>query len=155
MRRQAVDLVDEQHVARFEIGEQRGQVACLGDHRPGGRTETDTHLATEDLRQRGLAKTRRAREQHMVKRIAPIARGRDEYFQVGLGGRLPREIVERGRPQRTVDCLAGLAFGIGDVSVSRHGPACGAVRGGMEQLKNNAALIPRGPAPRAGGGEHG
>ncbi len=32
-RIEPVDLVDEQHVAVFEIGEQRGEVAGLGDHR--------------------------------------------------------------------------------------------------------------------------
>ena len=31
---EAVDLVDEQHVARLQVGELRGKVAGLGDHRP-------------------------------------------------------------------------------------------------------------------------
>jgi glycerol-3-phosphate dehydrogenase len=37
-RAEAVDLVDEQHVALFQIGEQRREVAGLGDHRAGGRS---------------------------------------------------------------------------------------------------------------------
>jgi hypothetical protein len=57
----------------------------------------------------------------MVKRIAPVARGGDEDFQVGLGGGLSGEIVKCCRPQRAVDLLAGLAFGIGDFAVSGHG----------------------------------
>ena len=32
-RRQAVDLVDEQHVARLQVGQQRGEVAGALDHR--------------------------------------------------------------------------------------------------------------------------
>ena len=32
-RIEAMDLVDEQHVARLEVGELRGEVAGLGDHR--------------------------------------------------------------------------------------------------------------------------
>jgi hypothetical protein len=32
-RREAVDLVDEQHVARFEIGQDGGQVAGAFEHR--------------------------------------------------------------------------------------------------------------------------
>ena len=38
-RIEPVDLVDEQHVALFEIGEQRGEIAGLGDHRAGGGAE--------------------------------------------------------------------------------------------------------------------
>ena len=35
--RQAVDLVDEQDVARLQVGQQRGEVAGARDHRPGGQ----------------------------------------------------------------------------------------------------------------------
>ncbi len=54
-RVEPVDLVDEQHVARLEIGEQRGEIAGLGDHRTGGGAEIDAQFARHDLRQRGLA----------------------------------------------------------------------------------------------------
>ena len=140
MRRQAVDLVDEQHVARFEIGEQGRKVAGLGDDGAGGGAEADAHLAAEDLRQRGLAEAGRAGEQDVVERIAAIAGGGDEDFQVGLGRLLAGEIVERRRPQRAVDRLAGLALGVGDFAVSGHGPAFGIVRGAMEQLKNEGRV---------------
>ena len=69
-RIEPVDLVDEQDVALFEIGEQRGEVAGLGDHRPGGGAEIDAELARDDLRQRGLAEAGRADEQHVVERLA-------------------------------------------------------------------------------------
>ena len=68
-RIEAVDLVDEQHVALLEIGEQRGEVAGLGDHRAGGGAEIDAELARHDLRQRRLAEARRADEQHMIERL--------------------------------------------------------------------------------------
>ena len=32
-RRQAVDLVDEQHIARLEVGEHRGEIAGALEHR--------------------------------------------------------------------------------------------------------------------------
>ena len=70
-RVEPVDLVDEQHVAVFEIGEQRGEVAGLGDHRAGGRAEIHAELARHDLRERRLAEARGPREQHMVERLAP------------------------------------------------------------------------------------
>ena len=76
-RVEAVDLVDEQHVARFQIGQQRGEVAGLGNHRPGGGAEVDAQFARHDLRQRGLAEARRADEQHVVERfVARRARPR-------------------------------------------------------------------------------
>ena len=81
-RIEPVDFVDEQHVARLEIGEQRGEVAGLGDHRAGGGAEIDAQFARDDLRQRGLAEARGADEQHMVERFLARPRGLDEHAQV-------------------------------------------------------------------------
>src|SRR3546814_18401845 len=49
-----VDLVDEQHVAGLQIGEQRGEVAGAHDDRPGRGAEADAELAGDDLRKRRL-----------------------------------------------------------------------------------------------------
>ena len=77
---EAMDLVDEQYVARFEVGELRGKVARLGDHRPGGRAEIDSKFARNDLRQRRLAEAGRADEQHMVERLATRFGALDEHL---------------------------------------------------------------------------
>ena len=77
-RIEPVDLVDEQHVARLEIGEQRREIAGLGDHRPGGGAEIDAQFARDDLRQRGLAEAGRADEQHVVERFVARPRRLDE-----------------------------------------------------------------------------
>ena len=69
-RIQSVDLVDEQHVTIFEIGEQRREISGLGDDRAGGGAEIDAELARHDLRERRLAEARRPDEQHMVERLA-------------------------------------------------------------------------------------
>ena len=105
-RAQPVDLVDEQHVAFFEIGEQRGEIAGLGDDRAGGRAEIDAELARHDLRQRRLAEPRRADEQHMVERLAAPLGGLDEDLEIGAHRRLADEIVERLRPQGLLGILA-------------------------------------------------
>jgi hypothetical protein len=73
-RAQAVDLVDEQHVVRFEVGQQRGQVAGALQHRAGGLAQIDAHLGGDDVRQGGLAQARRAEQQHVVERLAALAR---------------------------------------------------------------------------------
>ena len=49
-RREAVDLVDEQHVVRLQVGQQRGQVAGLLDHRAGGLAQVDAQLVGDDVR---------------------------------------------------------------------------------------------------------
>jgi hypothetical protein len=118
-----VDLVDEQHVAVLEIGEQRGEVARLGDHRTRGGAEPHPHLARDDLRQRRLAQPRRPEEQHVVERVAAATCGVDEDAQILARGLLPDEIVEAARAQRRVDVLGApgggeQAFGIGHLGTS-------------------------------------
>jgi hypothetical protein len=71
-RRQAVDLVDEQDVVRFEVGQQRRQVARTLQHRAGGLAQVDAHLARDDVGQRGLAQARRAEQQRVVERFARL-----------------------------------------------------------------------------------
>ena len=104
-RREAVDLVDEQDVAVLEIGEQGGEVARLGDDRPGGGAEADAELAGDDLRQRGLAEAGRAEEEDMVERVAAALRRLDEHPQILARRLLADELVERLGPKRGVDIL--------------------------------------------------
>ena len=67
-RRQPVDLVDEQHVARLEVGQQRREVARPLEHRARGLAQVDAELVRDDVRQRGLAQARRTEQQHVVER---------------------------------------------------------------------------------------
>ena len=99
-RIEPVDLVDEEHVALLEIGEQRREIAGLGDHRAGGRAETDPELAGDDLRQRGLAEAGRTDQQHVIERLAAALRRRDEDPEVGPRLLLADEFGEPLRPQR-------------------------------------------------------
>src|SRR5580692_11148344 len=52
---QTVNLVDEQHIPRLEIGELPSEIARLADDGAGGRMEIDAQLARDDLRQGRLA----------------------------------------------------------------------------------------------------
>ena len=72
---EAVDLVDEEHGARLERGQQRGDVALALERRAGGLDERDAELVGHDLRQRGLAEARRPGQQDVVERPRR-ARGR-------------------------------------------------------------------------------
>ena len=107
-RVEPVDFVDEQHVARLQIGQQRREVARLGDHRAGGSAEIDTQLARNDLRQRGLAQARRADEQHMVERLVARPRRLDEDLQIGARLLLADELRESLRTQRSIGIVVAL-----------------------------------------------
>jgi hypothetical protein len=81
-RREAVDFVDEQHIVRFQIGQQRRQIAGALQHRAGGLAQIDAHLARNDVRQRGLAQAGRAEQQHMIERFPRFFAAVDEDFQL-------------------------------------------------------------------------
>ena len=98
-RIEAMDLVDEQNVARFEIGELGGEIAGLGDHRPGGRAEIDAEFARDDLRQRRLAEAGRPDEQHVIERFAARLGRFDEHFEILARRLLAGEIGEHLRAQ--------------------------------------------------------
>ena len=112
-RVQAVDLVDEQDVARLEIGQDRRQIARLGQDGARGGAEADAQLARDDLGQGGLAQPRRAEQQDVVQRLGPAPRGVDEDLQIALGLLLTDELGQGLGPQGAVVGFAG--GGSGDV----------------------------------------
>ena len=103
----------------FEIGQQRREIARLGDHRPGGRAEADAEFARDDLRQRRLAEAGRPDEQHMIERLAARFRRLDEHAQILARRLLADELVERLGAQRGVD-IVGLARGREQAVVLAH-----------------------------------
>ena len=112
-----MDFVDEQHVVRFEIGQQRGEVAGALQHRPGGLAQVDAHLARDDVRQRGLAQARRAEQQHMVERLAALFRRLNEYLQLPAYLLLPDVFVQQLRAQCALQhLLLGGSRGSGNQS---------------------------------------
>src|SRR5205814_2642067 len=80
--RQAMDLVDEQHVARLEIGEQRREIAGALEHRARGLAQVYAHLLGDDVRERGLAQARRTEQQVMVERFASSFGRLDEDLEL-------------------------------------------------------------------------
>jgi hypothetical protein len=81
-RLQAVDLVDEQHVAWLQVGQNRREVAGALDHRAGGGAKAHAEFAGHDLRQRGFAEAGRPVQQHVIHRLATGAGGLDEDREV-------------------------------------------------------------------------
>src|SRR5262249_44999399 len=109
-RTQTMDLVDEQDVPLFEIGQKCGEIAGLGDHRPRSGTKADAEFARHDLRQRGLAEAGWSDEQHVVECLAALARRLDEYRKVGTGLLLADEIRQRLRTHGGITDIIGTAL---------------------------------------------
>ncbi len=119
-RREAVDLVDEQNVVGFQIGEQRREVAGPLQHRPRGLAQVDAHLLGDDVRQRGLAQPGRTEQQHVIERLAAVARSLDEDAELARGsspGRCTRRVAS-GRSARSIASSCGAAAGAIRRSVS-------------------------------------
>jgi hypothetical protein len=116
-----MNLVDEEHVARLEIGEQRGEIAGALDHRPGGQAVADSHLAGDDLRQGRLAEAGRPREQHVVERLATRPRRGDEDAQILADLTLADEVIEAERAQRRFGNVVLAARAIDDARVGDGG----------------------------------
>ena len=123
-RRQAVDLVDEQHVVRFEVGEQRGEIARALQHRARGMAQVDPHLARDDVRQGRFSQTRRAEQQHVIERLFALARRLDEYPKLVADFLLADVLGQSLGPQRTLERLFLRRGGIGgDQAVDFNGHA--------------------------------
>jgi len=98
-----MDFIDEQHVAWFKIGQQRGQIAGPLQHRARGLAQVDLHFVGEDVGQRGFTQTRRAEDQHVVQRFGAFARGADENFHLLAHHRLTDVVRQMARTDLSVE----------------------------------------------------
>ena len=99
----AVDLVDEQHVAGREVGQHRGEIARPFQGRAAGEPDLCAELGGDDQREAGLAQPRRPGEQHVVGRVAAPPRPLQHQRQLLAHPGLPDELGERPRPQAGLD----------------------------------------------------
>jgi hypothetical protein len=99
---QAMDLVDEEDVARLEAGQDRRHVALALERRAGDAADTDAELLTHDEGERGLAQPGRTDEQDVVERLLPSLRRRERDRQRLLDPRLADELGQIARAQRAL-----------------------------------------------------
>src|SRR5262249_52387000 len=107
-----MNFIDKEDVPLLKIGEERGKVARLSDHRPRGHLKIHTKLARHDLGKRRLSEARRSGEQHVIQRLAPPARGVDENLKIGACLRLPDEFSQALRAERKLARVLVLPFAI-------------------------------------------
>ncbi len=89
---QAVDLVDEEHVAVGQVGEQGRQVSRSHKGRPRRNPVPGPHLVGNDAGQRGLAQTGRPGKEHVVCRLVSPPGRLQHDLQVFLQLRLADEL---------------------------------------------------------------
>ncbi len=113
-----MNLIDEQHVAFFEIGEQTGEVAGFFDGGAAGVFQIRSHRLGNDIRQRGFAEAGRAVEQDVIKRFPAMLGGLHGDFQAFLDAGLAGEIGEKRGSQRHLQRRVSLGQNIRNQTVS-------------------------------------
>ena len=104
-----------------QVGERAHEIARLLQRRPGRRANVDAELARDELRERGLAESRRPVEERVVERLAAAERGLDVDRKAVLHLLLADELGEPLRAERQLDDrLFGHDFGGGDLGAG-HG----------------------------------
>ncbi len=107
-----MDLVDEQHIARLQVGQQPGQVGGFLDHRPAGGDQVDFHGGGEDVGERGFAKTGRTTEEDVIEGFAAKTGGfhghPEPFLDLGLAGKLRKRAGAQGNIERLV--MQGLGY---------------------------------------------
>ena len=153
---QAMDLVDEEHVAALEVGEDRGDVARPLEDRPRRAAQLHPHLLGDDVGERRLAETRGAGEQHVVEDVLARARGVDRDREVALHRRLSDVLGERRRTERDVErhlLVDERGIDDGPFHAHAHLPSCGGAtiprRDERAALTTRASAAPRGSAREA------
>ena len=100
-----MDLVDEEHVARLERGEDRGDVALPLERRACDLADADAELVAHDLGERGLTEPRRPGEQDVVERLPTCLRRFEGNRELFLDPLLPDEVGQVARAQRPLELL--------------------------------------------------
>src|SRR5439155_7070112 len=99
-RRQAVDLVDEEHLAGCKLAEHGDKIGGALNYRARSGMEVDTHFAGNDLRERRFSKPGGTKEKDVVERFTAALRRLDKDAQVVAQLMLTDEFIEAGRSDR-------------------------------------------------------
>ena len=115
-----MDLIDEQHVARLQVGEDRRQIAGPLEHRTCALAQAHAELGRDDVRECRLAQPRRPEDQHVIERLAALASRADEDLQLRLDLLLADVILEAPRTDGALDGLLLPACDPADDSLRFH-----------------------------------
>ena len=94
-----MDLVDEEHLALGEVGQDRRQVARTLEHGSGRRPHRHAQLIPDHIRQRRLAEPWRPVQEHVIESLAAALCRRNRHLQVGPDPILSDVAVQGARAQ--------------------------------------------------------
>lgn len=114
-----MDLIDEQHVAVFQFGQDRRQIAGSLESWAGSDLKVAAHLRRNDVRKRRLPEAWRTGEKQVVSRLSTASGGTEHDTEVALEFLLSDKLRERAGPKSWL--------------VEQHGHVIGFF-GGREQL---------------------
>ena len=97
---QAVDFINEQHIAFLKVGQQTREVCSLLNGWATRAFEISTHCFGENVRNGGLAQTRRAGKQDVIERLVALTGSSHGNFQSLLDLGLAGEVRKERRTQR-------------------------------------------------------
>ncbi len=122
---QAMNLVDEEHLAGLEVRQDSHQISRFLNHRPRRRTHSHAELVGNHICERRLAEAWRAIEQDVVECFAPLPRGRDGNLQVFAHAVLADVVIQLARPQTSFVLRVFLDARRCDEVVVSHGQGSG------------------------------
>ncbi len=102
-RIQAMDLIDEEDVSRGQVEKDRAERALVVDRGPGADLDRDAELVGDDVRERCLAETRRAAQQHVLDGLVPATRRLEKDAEVLPHLLLTHVLAEEPGAQREVE----------------------------------------------------
>ena len=98
-----MNLVNEEHIVFFEVGQQRRQVLGLFKHGAAGLAQVDAQLLRNDVAERGFAQAGRAEQEHMVQRFTAFFGSTNEDFQLVAHLGLAHVVVKQLGAQGALD----------------------------------------------------
>ena len=117
-RREAMDLIDKQHIVWFEVGEHRGEIARFLQHRAGGGTQIHPHFIGDDIGQGGFPQPWRAKNQQVIEGVAAQLRRLDKDLHLRTHLRLADILCQQFWADGAVSGLFKAA------AVCRYQPVC-------------------------------
>ncbi len=114
---EAMDFVDEKHLAVAQIGEDRGQVSFDLQRGAGSLLEGGGEFVGDDVGQRRLAEAGRAVEEYVIERLAARLGGLDGHVQILFDFVLADEFLQALRAELEFEGGIVLDRGGGDQAV--------------------------------------
>lgn len=81
---QPVDLIDEEHIAWFEVGEDAPEIPDAFDSGTTRHLDPGAHFPGDDVSQGGLAEAGWSIEEHVIDGLTALFRGLDKNFKITL-----------------------------------------------------------------------